>query len=458
MSAVFHFVPSWMPGRIHRRGRAALVGLVLAAAAAPISGQALPAAEASPISTGFSLPTTSGSLTYALSASETLNWGFYSDSGHSAATNVSGDLGYISSSKRDPFSALLAAGHSFGTSQQPSYDFVSLGLSQVIAVHRWSFVLSDSTSYLPQTATNGFAGVPGLGDLGVSAISLGLIPTSVLAPPSQGILSNYANRVDNTVSGSLQRDFTAKTGLHGSASYSISRFTQHTGNPLVDGLDSDGISYGGGMNHMYSQRNVLGGNYTYTEYSFEQANTGIPAPDFKTQTVSANYLHQFTRRFQLMAAAGPQWTTVDLGTRTTSLDTFVNVSAAYEGEYTRSSLSYVRSTNSGYGVIAGALSNSVNYTASRLLGKLWAASASASYSQSTSLPSRFLPSYKLHTAVVAGQVSRALPRSLSAFASYSLESQSNAGLLTVLSAFSGHYQTLGFGITYAPRAKHIGGH
>jgi len=448
----FHCVPS-----IARR--AVLLGLILAATALRVLGQALPAAEASPISTGFSLPTTAGSLTYALSASETLNWGFYSSSGHSSATNVSGDLGYISSSKRDPFSAILAAGHSFGVSEQPSYDFVSLGLSQVIAVRRWTFVLSDSTSYLPQTPTNGFAGIPGLGDLGISAISLGLIPTSVLAPPSQGILTNYANRVDNTVSGSLQRDFTAKTGLHGSASYSISRFTEHTGNPLVDGLDNDGISGGGGINHMYNQRNVLGGNYTYTEYSFEQAKTGIPAPDFKTQTVSANYLHQFSRKFELSAAAGPQWTTIVLGKPNTSLNAFVNVSAGYQGEHTKQSLGFVRATTSGYGVLGGALSNSVNYTANRVLSKVWAASLNATYAQSTNLPSPFLPSYTFRTAVVGGQVAHALPHSLSAYASYSLQSQSNHGaLLTVLNAFSGHYQTLGFGITYAPMPKHVGGH
>jgi hypothetical protein len=437
---------------------ASLAALLLIGVSLPAGGQALPAAEASPISTGFSLPTTSGSLTYGISASESLNWGFYSNSQYSAGTNVSGDLGYISNSKRDPFSAVLAGGHSFGTLGQPSYDFVSLGLSQVIAIRRWDFLLSDSTSYLPQTPTNGFAGIPGLGDLGVSAISLGIIPTSVLAPPSQGILTNYANRVDNSVSGSFQRDFTAKTGLHGSASYSISRYTQNTGNPLTDGLDSNGISGGGGINHMYNQRNVLGGNFTYSDYHFLPVKNLIAAPDFKTQTASANYLHQFTRRFQVSAAAGPQWTTVDLGTITTSLDVFANLSAIYQGEYTKSSLSYVRTTTSGYGVIGGALSNSVGYAGSKVISRVWAASVNASYAQSTSLPSPYLPSYTFRTAVIGAQVSHALPHSLSAYASYTLQNQSNHGaFLTVLNAFSGHYQTLGFGITYAPPAIHFGG-
>jgi len=459
VKAVHHIVRFWIRAGVACWRPAVLAISIIGTSVISARGQALPAAEASPISTGFSLPATSGTLAYSLTASETLNWGFYSNSGSSAGTNVNGNLGYISNSRRDPFSAVLAAGHSFSTSDQPSYNFASVGLSQVIAVRRWNFVLADNASYLPQTPTNGFVGIPGLGDLGVGGISLGVIPTSVLAPPAQGILTNYANRVDNTVSGTVQRDFTAKTGIHGSGSYFISRYTEHTGNPLLDGLDSNGISGGGGINHRYNQRNILGGNFTYSDYRFDQGKTGIPVPDFKTQTVSANYLHQFSRRLQGSVAAGPQWTTVDLGSRTTSLGVFVDVSASYQGEYARHSLSYVRGTNSGYGVIGGAITDSVNYTGSRQFRRVWAASVIASYARSTSLPSPLLPAYSFNTAAVGGQVAHALPHSLSAFASYSLQSQGNHGaILSVLNAFSGHYQTLGFGITYAPRPKHFGGH
>src|ERR1039457_2408601 len=56
-------------------------------------GQALPAAQASPISTGFELPMTAGTLQYAVSASESLSWGYYGTSGTATATNLTGDLG-----------------------------------------------------------------------------------------------------------------------------------------------------------------------------------------------------------------------------------------------------------------------------------------------------------------------------------------------------------------------------
>jgi hypothetical protein len=106
-------------------------------------GQALPAAEASPISTGFALPLTAGSLQYAVSTSESLIWGYYGNSGAAATTNVSGDAAYISNSKRDPFSMIFAGGHSWSNTSQPSYSFFSLSLSQVISFGRWNFVVSS---------------------------------------------------------------------------------------------------------------------------------------------------------------------------------------------------------------------------------------------------------------------------------------------------------------------------
>jgi hypothetical protein len=436
------------------------VGLFFAGIALPILGQAIPAAQASPISTGFALPTASGTLSYSVSASESLSWGFYSNSGHSSATNVSGNLGYISTAKRDPFSAVLSAGHSFGLESQPSYNFVSLALSQVLSIQRWSFTFADSVSYMPQTPANGYAGIPGVGDLnvlGLSGMSLGFIPTSVIAPPTQGILTNYANRVDNTVSGSIQRDLTGKTGIHGSASYWITRYTTQTGDLRRDGLDADGISGGGGMNHMYSPRTVAGANFTYSSYTFAQSKLNFPVPDLETETATANYSHQFTRRLQATAAVGPQWSTVNLVTKTTSLGVFANVNASYSAQRINQSLSFLRGANSGYGVIGGTTSTSVTYAASMQYRRVWAVSGSAAYARNSSLATKLLPQSKFDTGTVGVQVSHALPRSLSAFCSYSLENQSSSGsLLPILNAFSGRYQTLGFGITYAPTPKHFG--
>ena len=75
-----------------------VVGVIMPVVPAAF-GQALPAAEAAPISTGFALPTTLGSLQYAVSASQSLIWGYYGNSGEVSATNLSGDVAYLSNSK-----------------------------------------------------------------------------------------------------------------------------------------------------------------------------------------------------------------------------------------------------------------------------------------------------------------------------------------------------------------------
>ena len=278
-----------------------LLVVLLAPMGSVACAQALPAAEASPVSTGFALPTAAGSLQYAVSASESIYWGYYTPNGASSGTNLSGDLAYISNSKRAPFSAVLAGGRSWSTSNQPSYSFATLGLSQVLNAGRWMFVLSDGVSYLPGTAITGLSGVPGVGDLGVSPVQVG-------ADTGQGLLTNYSARVNNNVSGNLQRQLTGRTSVNASGSYSILRFVGGSGN---GGLESDAESGGAGLSHQFDPRNSLGTNYSYASYNFVGSNFGVAAPSFSSQTATLVYSHQFTRKLGINIAA-PLWACTDV--------------------------------------------------------------------------------------------------------------------------------------------------
>ncbi len=283
------------------------LAVLLMAVARSSFGQALPAAEASPISTGFELPTIAGTLNYAVSVGETLNWGYYTGSGSVEGTNLSGDLGYISNSKRDPFSMVLAGGHSWGTSGF-SYSFVSLGLSQQISVGRWTYVLSDSLAYLPGTPTTGLTGLPGVGDLGINPVQVG-------PPEGQGILTDYSNRISNTASLSIQRPITGKTSFNASGSYSINRFlSTSSGNSVANsGLDSDSESGGGGINHEINARTSWGANYAYSAFNYPGNTFGLAVESFDSQTASVRFTYHFTRKLFLTAAAGPQWTSINNG-------------------------------------------------------------------------------------------------------------------------------------------------
>ncbi len=425
-----------------------------------ISGaQALPAA--SPISTGFTLPSTSGTLQYALSASQSVSSNYLGNSGVASFTNLNGDLAFITSSSRDPFSAVFTGGRSWSTSNQPSYNFLNLSLSQAVNTHRWNFSLSDAVNYMPQTASTGLSGIPGAGDLGVTPVPTGVTPTPTSANPGQGVLSGFSTRVTNTSSLSLQRQITGKTSLNASGSYSLIRFLNNSGSSTVPssaGLDSDGDSAGAGLSHRIDARNSLAGNFAYARNTYSGTSSGIRQPGFTSQTASLQVTHQITRKLSTSLAAGPQWTSIDSPGLTPALSLFANLSASYTGEFSNASLAYSRSTNSGFGVVGGAISNSVTFSAGRVVDRVWLVALTAAYTQTSDLPSAVTLPFTFHTTVAGVQVSRALTRTLSAYASYTLQKQSNQGTASAVDLFSGLSNVAGFGLTFSPSAVRLGGH
>jgi hypothetical protein len=427
--------------------------LVLASAvpaASVVHAQALPAAEASPISTGFALPTVLGTLQYAVTASESLEWGFYGG-GSTSSTNISGDLAYLSPSRQYPFSLVLTGGHSFGEHGQPGYSFVGLSFSQVANMGRWNIVLSDSLNYLPGTPAAGLAGIPGVGDLNVN-------PVQISGDAGQGVLTNYSDRVSNTAAVSVSRQLTGKTSVSASGAYSISRFIDGTTGSATQsgaGLDSNGASGQASISHQIDARSSFGGSYSYSKSTFPGNNFGTSNYGFVSQTASGQYSYRFNRRLSVNVAAGPQWTTISGVANSKSTSLFADAGATYAGRTVTTGLTFVRSTNNGFGTTAGALSDSVVFTANRTFDVVWNVSGTASYTRSSSLPAPTLPTFSTQTYVEAVQVSRAIVRNLSGFASYTFEDQSSAGTAGI-DVFSGRSQVLGFGITYSPGSIHLG--
>ena len=412
-------------------------------------GQAIPAAEASPISTGFSIPTIGGSLRYAVSASESLNWGYYSQSGISTGTILSGDLAYLSQSKYHPFSMVLAGGRTWGTHGEPSYAFASLALSQVYNAKRWTFVIADSVSYLPNTGTFGASGVAGLGDLGVAPVQVG-------PPTGQGILTNYSPEVNNTTSASVQRQITSKTSIDASGSYSILRFLNGAGGSGAFGLQNDTVTGSAGFNHRVSGRDSYGANYAYSSTIFlRNLSQGIPALNFQSQTASFTLAHNFNRRWALNLAAGPEWIKLN-STSSNGLSAYIDASVDHLAEFGHMGVSYLRSTNSGWGVVGGVVSDSVTFVASHMYGRVWEVSANAGWTHSTGLPLPNAPKYDFQTEVAGVQVSRALARSLSGYASYLIENQSRASANGTIDLFNGLNHILAFGVTYSPVPRRMG--
>jgi hypothetical protein len=407
-----------------------------------MQGQALPAAEAAPISTGFSLPRTAGTLNWGVSASENLTWGYYGNQGAAYGTDLTGDLGFISNSRLYPFSMVVSGGHSWANSGAPSASFVSLGLSQVVNVKRWNFLISDSLSYLPGTPTAGLSGVAGVGDLGAGPPG---------ADTTQGVLTAYSDRISNGTTGSVQRQLTGKTSFNISGSYGIVRFV---GNGS-QGLGSSSVSGSAGLSHQINGRTSFGGSYSYSKPIYSANSLGMTPPGFTSQAASVQFSRQLTRKLGLTASAGPQWTSIDSAGSSQGTSFYAGSSLSYAGQSAHASLSYSRGTNSGFGVISGAISQSESISYGRTLARVWNFGATAAYSQASSLPAANAAYVSFDTTVASAQISRALMRSLSAYASYTFEHQPS-GSSAAVDVFSGIEQVVGFGVTYSPSSIHVG--
>jgi hypothetical protein len=116
----------------------------------------------------------------------------------------------------------------------------------------------------------------------------------------------------------------------------------------------------------------------------------------------------------------------------------------------------VRNTNSGWGVVGGAQSDSVTFQASRIYSRVWEASANAGWSHTSGLPTPNALQYNFETEVAGVQMSRALARSLSAYASYTVENQSHTSTNGTIDLFNGLNNVIGFGVTYSPVPRRFG--
>lgn len=393
---------------------------------------------------GFTLPTVEGTLTYALSGSESFLTG-EGNGGVNHTTVLSGDLAYLSTSLNKPFSIVYSGGYLItstpGTPE--SSTFQNLALSQVVTTKNWNFVIDDGVSYLPQAPTTGLSGIPGVGDIGVTPVTVG-------DEPPESILTNYESRVGNGLNGGATRQINASTSLNASGSWQILRFL---GN---DGIDSSTESASVGATHRIDARSTASAsvNYVYTTDQYLGGN--LP---FTSEGISLQYQRQLSHFFTMTVGAGPQ-RIYGSGLAAPLIPSRITVAANaglnYTRRFTTVSLNYSRATNSGSGVVYGALTDSVVLSAQQQLTSNWQVAANASYARSSSLADiAGIPT--LATGIYGGaQVSRKLSRSLFAYASYTSITQSVSENVTTQHVFNGLDQVFAVGLTYSPGAIHLG--
>jgi len=415
-----------------------LSSLLLAAVAA--TGQTAQSTAASSVYSPFRIPTVNGNLNYAISASQTVIFGYNDTSATSEATSASGNFGFLSNSVVRPFNFVYAGGLFVDSSNHTYSVFHNVSISQAFNTKTWNFNLSDSLHYLPQAPTVGLSGLPGLGDLGVSTGS-----TS-----SQGILTSSNTQITNSASGVAIRNLTGSTSLEAFGSLGLLRFA---GSSV--GLESNNYSGSGGAYHRIDARTSVSAFYSYSSFSY----VGVDG-SFASQGISFDFKRQLTRKLSFDASAGPQRIGASSITGSgPSLTYNANVHFGYTGSPASGaslSVGYNRSTNSGSGASFGATTDTINAALGKRLTRNLSANAQFGYARTVAL--QVLSGVPLTTQSIigSGQINRALARTLSAYASYTAIRQLSAGNAAGLAPLAGLSQTLGFGLTYSPASLHLG--
>jgi hypothetical protein len=378
-----------------------------------------------------------------LTASESSRFGYYTNSQTAWSTNISGDAAYLSNSEAHPLSVVYTGGYMHSTSNEPSSVFQSLDIAQNLNTRQWSFAVSDLVSYLPESPlSTGLSGIPGLGDLGITAP-----PT--IPDTGQEIFSRYGQRVSNTTTGSASRKLTGATSLQATGDYSLQRFVGQT-----DSLDTNQASGGLNLSHRIDALNTVSGGYSYSNFTYPSQNFTLVS-----QSLTITYDRQWTRLIRSEVLLGPQRTTsgaVLPGGGGSTINLQANASVYYAGERTTYSAVYSRGVRGGSGVLPGTINDSLIVEGNRKLGQLSSIGFSGGYARNQTLQILTPDPTSIQSITGQAQFSETITQFFTGYISYSAQEQAITGAGNTFNGFNGLSQTIAAGITYSPRAIHIG--
>jgi hypothetical protein len=300
--------------------------------------------------------------------------------------------------------------------QNSSFDtsYHQLEIGETLNFRRWSLKLDDVVSYLPGSAFgfggNGLSGGP----------AVGLVLVNPFELPSQSILTDQGKRLSNSALAQVQVNATPRSSWTFTGSYGLLDFTD------TSDLNSTDAAFSAGYNYQLSARDTLGVSYGFNAIRFSPAIESI-----NDNTVQVSYGHHISNRLVLQAGVGPDIYTLTpfFGPSLGAQITFAaNASLIYQIGQTTLSGSFSRGLTGGAGILEGASSNLVNFTASHKFGQRTTITGSVGYAANSSLPQAAVASTNYNTVNASVGFNRQLSRSFSVNASYNLLHQTTNAL------------------------------
>jgi hypothetical protein len=386
-------------------------------------------AQVVPEATGPGTLKASEKLQYAVRYAET---GEFSTSFPDWQTStVSGSIGYESSNEHLPFTLDYAGGYTW-TLTGPDYQsgqFHRLFLAQGIASRQWKLLLSDDVSYLPQSPTTGFSGIPGTGEP---------IGGTSPAPPSssESILTLNTHALSNITAGELSYAPSAATTLSFGGGFGLLRF------PNNDGLNTNSLSANALFMRQLNGRNALSGSYLFSQFSYPGY-----SDTFEMNAALFGAERKWTRNLTTTVAGGPQWITSSTTTVVpSSTNVAANAAVSYRLRFASASVGYSRGANGGAGYLIGGQVDSLTGGLSRDFGTNFTLGLSGGFRRTAGLNNNGTTNGTFGGAETTWH----LGRSIIVFANYTGENQTTTSPLPS-SALNQLLQVIGFGVGYSPR-------
>jgi hypothetical protein len=380
----------------------AWIALTICCLASAAYGQVAPAATSS------GATSTARGLQYAFRYSQSA---LLSDQFSTIQTStVSGSVAYANRSQEKPFDMTYAAGYNWGLSggDYQTGQFHHMYLSQGINSRRWKLLLSDNVSYLPQSPTTGFSGIPGIGEI------IGI--TNPNPPTSQTILTTNTHVLNNTAQGELEHtlDYATTAAIGGSSD--ILHF------PDGNGFDTRSISANGRIGRRLSGRTSLSGVYAFSQYEYPGTTVAI-----HTSRVLVGVERRLTRNLSMNLAAGPEW--IDSTVTAiipANLSYAVNAGMYYMRRSTTSlGATYFHGINGGGGYLLGASADTVVGDFFHQIGPNLTFGLTGGYRRTAALNTNGVT----NASYGGAQATWRLVRNVIVFANYSGTGQSTSSLL-----------------------------
>lgn len=330
----------------------------------------------------LSLGTFDGGRTYLLPSFSVTTGSEWHAGDYQFRGNVRGGITLHRDTGYSKMSLAYTTGAIFGGLQSSNFQSQahSLAFTQNLQFRRWSLMIADSFSYLPESSF-GFDTFSGIGRPNIGAVpnwNVGFGGQQNLDPtfiPDQTIHTGDARRYSNTIIGQATVQLSPRWSLTGAGSFGILRFVDE------GFVESDNSAVRVGLNYMLNARDTLGFSYSSNMIRFSTD------ADINSHMLQFLYGRRITGRLALRVGAGPSFLRSDDPLAGKERRASWNASSflTYSLGQSTYGFGYTYQTTNGSGVQVGAQTHALHFMGARQISRLWTLSGNAGYAHNSGL-------------------------------------------------------------------------